>query len=336
MMDPKMIVKEAAASFGISEQQALVRLAELKLSFYQSTNLNYFGYASAKDFFDFKIAPRSIAFQIVKGGTGKTSLASAFAVRANLYGLKVLCIDLDQQGNLTNTFNINAEDYPVMIDILAEGYSYEQAITKVYPGLYLLASRIENALIDDVIKIKKLPLEIVYKEYFSELKKQYDLIVVDCPPNLGQSVAAVTLAVDTVVAPVVPENFALSGLKVTCNAIQELEQNYSTNILFKILINKYDARTILSQDALGMLRKHPVYSKHLLQNYIRTSQEFPNAIARGKTIFDQVKTSIAKTDVDNLTKELLNIGKCSAAKPKAAASNKSKSSYAMCLEDSLV
>ena len=146
------------------------------------------------------------------------------------------------------------------------------------------------------------------------LKKQYDLIVVDCPPNLGQSVAAVTLAVDTVVSPVVPENFALSGLKITCNAIKELEQNYLTKIPFKILVNKYDARTILSQDALHMLNKHPIYASHLLQTYIRTSQEFPNAIAKGKTIFDQVKPTIAKLDVDNLTRELLKIGNFEKAK----------------------
>lgn len=333
MMDPKMIVKEAALALNISEKQALARLQDLKLSFYKSTNLSYFGYTSAKDFFNLAQKPQSIAFQIVKGGTGKTSLASAFAIRANLYGLKVLCIDLDQQGNLTHTFNVNAENYPVMIDILAEGYSYEQAITKVYPGLYVLASRIENALIDDVIKLKKLPLEIVYREHFADLKKQYDLIVVDCPPNLGQSVAAVTLAVDTVVAPVVPENFALSGLKITCNAIKELEQNYATNIKFKILVNKYDARTILSQDALHMLSKHPAYSQHLLQTYIRTSQEFPNAISRGKTIFDQVKPTIAKLDVDSLTRELLEIGSFGKAKTKLATK---KSFYNFSLEESLV
>lgn len=308
MIDPKMLVKEAAYALNISEKDVLSKLEHLKLPFYKSSNLSYFGYTSATDFFNLAKIPKAIAFQIVKGGTGKTSLASAFAVRANLYGLKVLCIDLDQQGNLTHTFNVNAENYPVMIDLLAEGYSYEQAITKVNSGLYVLASRIENALIDDVIKLKKLPLEIVYKEHFADLKKQYDLIVIDCPPNLGQSVAAVTLAVDMVVAPVVPENFALSGLKITCNSIKELEHTYNINIAFKILVNKYDARTILSQDALHMLSRHSLYSTHLLQTYIRTSQEFPNAIARGKTIFDQVKPTIAKIDVDSLTRELLQIG----------------------------
>lgn len=302
-----MIVKEVATTFSISEKQIISRLEKLKLSFYKNSSLAYFDYNSAKEFFNLSIRPQAIAFQIVKGGTGKTSLASAFAIRANLYGLKVLCIDLDQQGNLTQTFGVNAENYPVMIDIIAEGYTYEQAITQVYPGLYVVASRIENALIDDVIKLKKLPLNMVYQEHFSILKKQFDLIIIDCPPNLGQSVAAVTLGVDIVLSPVVPENFALSGLKITCNAIKELEQNYGTNIPFKILINKYDARTNLSQDALYMLRKHPVYSQYLLRSYIRTSQEFPNAIAKNKTIFDQVKPTIAKLDVDNLTRELLNI-----------------------------
>lgn len=308
MMDPKMIVKEAAATLNISEKQARARLEELKLPFYKVGNVSYFSHTSAIDFFRFNSKPQAIAFQIVKGGTGKTSIASAFAVRANLYGLKVLCIDLDQQGNLTHSFGVDAENYPVMVDILAEGYTYEQGITKVSPGLYVLASRIENALIDDVIKLKKIPLDLVYRGHFAELKKQFDLIVIDCPPNLGHSVAAITLAVDQVVAPVVPENFALSGLKITCNAIKELQQNYFTNINFKVLINKYDARTILSQDALRFLNKHPIYSKHLLQTYVRTSQEFPNAVAKGKTVFDQIKPSIAKLDVDNLTKEILHLG----------------------------
>lgn len=307
-MDPKMILKEAALSLNITEKQAISRLLDLKLPFFKSNTLSYFGHTSAKDFFNLKINPQAIAFQIVKGGTGKTSLASSFAVRANLYGLKVLCIDLDQQGNLTQAFNVNANDYPAMIDILAEGYAYEQAISKIYPGLYILPSRIENALIDDVIKLKKLPLETVFKDSFSVLKKQYDLIVIDCPPNLDQSVAAITLAVDTIVAPVVPENFALSGLKITCNTIKELEQNYLKKIYFKILVNKYDARTILSQDALHMLNNHPIYSQHLLKSYVRNSQEFPNAIAKGKTIFDQVKPTIAKLDVDQFTRELLEIG----------------------------
>ena len=116
------------------------------------------------------------------------------------------------------------------------------------------------------------------------------------------------LAADLVVAPVVPENFALSGLKITANTIRELEESYCIKIPFGIVLNKYDARTILSQDALKLLVEHPLYSEYLLQSYIHTAQEFPNAIAKGQSIYDNVKTNIAQDDIDSLTREILHIG----------------------------
>ena len=306
-MNPKMTAKDAAGFLGVSTKQVHKYLMQEQLPFAKSQSSVHFGYATARKLFNLDSYPKAIAFQIVKGGTGKTSLACAFAIRANLYGLKVLCIDLDQQGNLTHTFSVDADNLPVMIDILAEGYSYQESITRVYPGLDLLSSRIENALIDDVIKLKKMPLDTVYKIPIQKLKQKYDLIVIDCPPNLGQSVAAVTLAVDLVVAPVVPENFALSGLKVTCNTVKEIESNYNTKIPIGIILNKYDARTILSQEALQTLANHKSYQGNLLKTYVHVSQEFPNAIYKGQTIYDTVKPTTAKKDIDDLTKELLGI-----------------------------
>jgi chromosome partitioning protein len=313
-MNPKMTVRDAAKFLNTSYKEIHQLLVDSDLPFSyvkskgESFGTSYFNYSTAKHVFNVDKKPVAVAFQIVKGGTGKTSIASAFAVRANLYGLRVLCIDLDQQGNLTHTFDIDAESVPVMVDILAEDYPFEDAITRVYSGMDLISSRIENALIDDVIKLKGIPLDVVYTEPFNRLKEQYDLLVIDCPPNLGQSVAAVTLAVDMVVSPVVPENFALSGLKITANTIKELEDSYKINIPFGIVLNKYDARTILSQDALNMLINHPLYKDFLLQTYVHTSQDFPNSIAKGQSIYDNVKPTLAKDDIDNLTKEILQIG----------------------------
>lgn len=299
-MNPKMTSKEAADFLGISPRQVYKRLIETELPFMRSGSTIYFGYPTARQLFRLSPRPKAVSFQIVKGGTGKTSLACAVAVRANLYGLRVLCIDLDQQGNLTNSFGVDAETLPVMIDILAEGYSYEEAITRVYPGMDILASRIENALLDDVIKLKRLKLDQVYKIPFTQLKEKYDLIVVDCPPNLGQSVAAVTLAVDQVIAPVIPESYALSGLKATRNAIRELEENYKTKIALGVTVNKHDPRALLSQEAKQMLLGYPV---------VHSTSEFPDAIARGETIYDILKPSQAKRDVDQLTRAILGIDK---------------------------
>lgn len=320
-MNPKMTSKDAADFLGISARQIFKRLLDADLPYTKTNGAISFGYPTARQLFRLETKPKAISFQIVKGGTGKTSLACAVAVRANLYGLRVLCIDLDQQGNLTNSFGVDAETLPVMVDILAEGYPYEEAITRVYPGMDILASRIENALLDDVIKLKGLSLDQVYRGPIAQLKQKYDLIVIDCPPNLGQSVAAVTLAVDTVVAPVVPENYALSGLRATKNAIQELQENYHTKIALGITVNKYDSRAVLSQEALEILTGHSDYKNDLLNAYVHAAAEFPNAVARGESIFDTVKPNQAKRDIDKLTRELLGIDKHAVVRAQAMEHN---------------
>ncbi len=306
-MDPKMIAKEAADFLGISARQVFKRLIATDLPYERSGSSVHFGYPTSRQLFRLSVQPKIISFQIVKGGTGKTSLACAVAVRANLYGLRVLCIDLDQQGNLTNSFGVDPEALPVMIDILAEGYFYEDAITRVYPGMDVLASRIENALLDDVIKLKQFKLDQIYRLPFNKLKEKYDLIVIDCPPNLGQSVAAVTLAVDQVIAPVVAENYAMAGLQTTIKAIQELEENYRMKIPYSITVNKYDQRALLSPEAKQLIAGNFAYKQHILKTLVHASPEFPNAIARSESIFDPLRPSQAKRDIDQLTREILGI-----------------------------
>jgi chromosome partitioning protein len=322
-MNPKITAKDAADFLGISARKLHKRLIDSDLQYQRTSGVIHFGYPIARQIFRLELAPKAISFQIVKGGTGKTSLACAVAIRANLYGLRVLCIDLDQQGNLTNTFGVNAESLPVMVDILAQNYSYEQAITNVYPGLHVLGSRMENALLDDVIRLKRLNLDQVFRAPLAKLKEKYDLIIIDCPPNLGQSVAAVTLAVDQVVAPVVPENFALAGLKATRNAINELQASYNLKIPFSITVNKYDPFAVLSKDALELLSGDSAYKENLLAAYIHATAEFPNSLAGGESIFDTVKTTQAKRDIDNLTRELLGISKHGAVSTEATEYNAS-------------
>ena len=294
-MNPKMTLKDAADFLGLPSRKVFKRLLDDELPYTRNAGAVCFGYPTARQLFRLSLKPKAVSFQIVKGGTGKTSLAYAVAVRANLYGLKVLCIDLDQQGNLTSSFGVDAESVPVMVDILAENYTFAEAITRVYPGMDLLASRMENSLLDDVIKLKYTELDKVYRKPLQELKQQYDLIVIDCPPSLGQSVAAMTLAVDQVIAPVVAESYALSGLKATQNAIQELEENYNTKIALDITINKYVPQTkqILSD----------------VKSRVHMSTAFANAVMRGESLFDTVKSNQAKRDVDQLTREILGIEK---------------------------
>lgn len=306
-MKAKFTAVDAAQFLGVTVQSIHKQLKSKNLDFKKTQNRVYFGHITSKELLKLKFHPQTIAFQIVKGGTGKTSLVHSTAVRANLYGAKVLCIDLDQQGNLTQSFQVNAEELPVLVDVLQEQASIEETVVNISEGLDLIPSRIENAIVDNILIMKQYPLDKIYKNYLTKLRKNYDLIIIDCPPALGQSVAAVALAADLVIAPVTPEEFSLSGLKISFQEIANLEKNFEKKIPFKLLLNKFDSRTSLSHEILSTLIKHQIYGDRLFKTYVRVSQEFPNSISKGDTVFDHLKSSTAKEDIDLLTKEILNI-----------------------------
>ena len=307
VIDAKMTAAEAANFLKSTVQHIHKQLKQKHLSSFKNQNRVYFGYETAKELFGIKFQPRTIAMQIVKGGTGKTSLTHAFALRANLYGAKVLCVDLDQQGNLSQAFNVHPKETPVMIDVLNENMPIEDSIVNISPGLDIIPSRIENAVLDNHLMLNKHPLDRVYAQPISKLHDKYDLILIDCPPALGQSVAAATLASDTVIAPVTPEQFSLSGLRVSYEEIKSIGARFDKAISLKIVLNKFDTRTALSTEVLTTILNHEVFKNLLCQTFIRSCQEFPNTIYSGSNIFTTLKNTSAKEDIDLFVREILNI-----------------------------
>lgn len=332
-MNPKMTATDAARFFGISLQSVHKKLRSKNLQSSKTQNRVYFGHETSRVIFPRPKKCLTVAFQIVKGGTGKTSIAHSVAVRASLYGLRVLMIDLDQQGNLSQACGLDPETLPCMVDILNQEATLEESLVTILPGLDLLPSRIENAILDSVIMLNRLPLDRVYKDRIKKIKGNYDLIIIDCPPAIGQSVAAATLAADLVVAPVAPEKFCLSGLEITAREVKNLEQTYKKKIPLRIVLNKYDTRIRLSNDVLTSLLKHPIYGEIMFRSYLRISQEFPNSIAKNQSVFDTVKDTVPKEDADLLTREIA--GLVASAVHKKADSHLSKSGKSRTINSSV-
>ena len=314
-MDPKMLVTEAAEVLNLTPQALHNQIKRKGLAFKKSKNRIYFAHNTARALLNLAFVPQIITFQIVKGGTGKTSICLAVGVRACLYGAKTLLIDLDQQGNLTKACGVSTQDKPIMIEIINQGLKIEEGIINVCEGLDVLPSRIENALLDPSIMLKRFPLEHLYKDMISPLKQAYDLILIDCPPALGSSVTAATLASDKIIAPVTPSEFSLAGLEITSNEIENIEKQFKTSVVLCPLLNEYDARTTLSADTMRLLLGSPKYGEKLIRSVIRKSQEFENVLTKKMTIFDSLGNNSAKEDVDLLTRELLKIGDFSRTQP---------------------
>lgn len=304
-----MTASDAASVLGESQNWVLGALNKRALAYKRANQDVYFGHETAKRLFPFaqRFTPRVIVCHIVKGGTGKTSLVYELAIRASLYGAKVLCVDMDQQGNLTHAFNQNADALPVMIDVLVDYYPLMETIVPVLPGIDLIPSRFENAMLDEALRSKYLPLDKVYRHPLQALKNRYDVVIIDCPPSLGQSVAACVLAADYLVAPVTAERFALLGLDIAYQSLQELQENFALSIPFGIVLNKFEPRTKTAQKGVQSLFENPTYHDKWLQPCIRFSQEFPKNMLQQGSIFDTVKPTIAKADIDGLTRALLSI-----------------------------
>ncbi len=306
-MEPKMLTGDAAELLKMTNQAILKKIKTKNLPHNKTGKNVFFTYTAAKEIFNFKLNSKVVAFQIVKGGVGKTAISHALAARASLYGAKVLCIDLDQQANLTRHFGINSANLPVMIDVIKGNAKIENSLVEITDGIHLFPSRIDNAILDDHIMIESLRLDKVYKEHIDNLRDYYDLILIDCPPALGRSVAAAALASDCIIAPVTPDAQCLTGLDLLYDGLKSIKKKYSRLVPLKILMNKFDGRTLLSREILSKILEHNIYRDCLLNTYIRQNQDFANNCAASVSIFDSIKPSTAKEDIDFLTQEILDI-----------------------------
>lgn len=248
----------------------------------------------------------TIAFSVVKGGVGKTSLSHSFAVRASQYGAKVLVADLDQQANMTQAFGIEEDNLPSFYEIVNERLEPEKVILPISPHLDLIPSTMNMSFLDRHIQVHQENLQTVFKNPLSTVAKKYDYIILDCPPAISSVTSAAALTSSRIVLPVIPMKFSLHGLKTSFTELAHLEDKFGYKKLQKnIVFNRYDARKSSSSEYLSRLAGSKYYKKHLMNCFIRECSEMENNINRRRSVFDFKKRNNAREDMDLFTKELM-------------------------------
>lgn len=309
-MQPKILASEAADILGVTVQAVHKQLKTKKLQHSKLQNRVYFEHDTAIQLFSaFKEPCKIIVFVLVKGGVGKSTLCREFAIRSTLMGKKVLILELDHQGNLTKSFGINANDYPILIDLLEDSsIPVEDAIVPVIPGLDIIPSRYDNSVLDNFIMLKALPLQKVIRNKIEPLKSKYDLILIDCPPSLGQGVASAVLCADEVVLPTTPCDFSDSGIDTTVKQVNKMMENYEEKqIPMKIILNQYDTRERDSGETFANLLKSEEYGSMVFNFYVRKCKEIETYRKRKSTVFESTSSTAGREDIDTLTRELLGM-----------------------------
>lgn len=258
----------------------------------------------------YKYKNEVISFQVVKGGTGKTSISHSFAIRANQYGARVLCIDIDQQGNLTQAFGLDSSDFDTILDVIKDEskLSLNDVILPITPTLHLIPSNMNNSVLDRYLQVEQEPLEYIFTDLLKKLRTQYDYIVFDCPPAISCANTAATLASDRIIVPITPDKFSMEGLKITIEELARLNAKYKkAPPLINILFNRYDARKSSSSEYLKQLMSHEVYKDLMFNTFVRDNAEISNFIRHKESIFDSTKNSYAREDLDLFCREIMGL-----------------------------
>lgn len=252
--------------------------------------------------------PKIIAIANQKGGVGKTTTAINLGGALAAMGHRVLCIDLDPQGNLTVGLGIDLNSVErgmaqVMIDpdvpLASVVHETKTKDLDVAPTTIELSTA-EVELMTAIGREMALRDKLV-----PDLLERYSHIVIDCPPTLGLLTLNALVAADGVIIPVQTQYYALKGVAALLKIIKTVQTRLNPRLtVLGLLPTFYDSRTILGRDMLDSLRD--LGDHQIFRTVIRQSVKIGEAPTAGVpiTVYD-ARSDAAKSFMD-LAKEVAN------------------------------
>lgn len=168
---------------------------------------------------------KTISFCNQKGGVGKTTSAAEIAGLLAVRGNRVLAVDMDPQGNLSDVFGANLEGRDSVYELLRGDASFQDVLLTC-GNVDLLPAEITLAMLEPELAGVALGREQRLREYLSKHSNEYDFCIIDCPPSLGLLVTMALTASDYVVIPTTASLFASKGIAQLASTIQ-MVQTYS-------------------------------------------------------------------------------------------------------------
>jgi chromosome partitioning protein len=238
----------------------------------------------------------TIAVLSQKGGTGKTTTVRTLTDVLRRLDLKVLAVDLDPQGNLSDYLDVDPEVEPTIGDVLTGRAKPREA---VHDGIIPANLGLAEA---ELMLGGKMGRELTLKRALRDLKRDYDVILIDCPPALGLLTVNALVAADYALLSAEAQYFALQGVEQALEVIELARENLNPDLEWLgVVLNIADMRTRHSREAFDSLREH--FGEKLIETTIRASIAYAESAERAVSILDYRPDLAA--DYLSVTDELL-------------------------------
>lgn len=233
---------------------------------------------------------RVIAIANQKGGVGKTTTSVNLAAALAEMGLRVLVIDLDPQGNASTGLGIDIRSIGVTVyDVLLHDTAIEDAIEATgVKNLFVLPSNIDLAGAE-IELVSVLSRETRLKRAVDQIRPDYDIVIIDCPPSLGLLTINAFVAANEVIVPIQCEYYALEGLTQLFRNVKLVKNNLNERLnISHIVLTMYDSRTKLAEQVAADVKEH--YPKLVCRTFIPRNVRLSEAPSYGQpiTVFDPI------------------------------------------------
>lgn len=247
-----------------------------------------------------------------KGGVSKTTTTANLGVGLVRAGKKVLVIDADPQGNLSQSLGIENPDEleialpNIMEQIMTgEDVDVKKGIVHHKEGLDLMPCNIDLSAVD-VSLVHVLSREFIIKTYVDSMREFYDYILIDCMPSLGVITINSLTASDSVLIPVQAAYLPVKGLEQLIKTICRVKKHLNPEIKFEgILISMLNARTNYAKDIMELIREFYGDAIPIFESKIPFSVKAAETSAAGVSIFTLDKKHPVAQAYEKLTEEVI-------------------------------
>lgn len=231
-----------------------------------------------------------------KGGVGKTTSTLNIGAGLALQGYRTLLVDLDPQANLSMSLGV---DDPEVSIFHALRDQVTPPVVPVRDKLDLIPSSMDLIRVDVTLE-KRNPVIRDREELgriLQPLHKRYDVILLDCPPALGNMTLSALIMSDLMLVPIEAEYLALKGYKILADTIQEY-----MGLPIRVFLTKYDNRKTLNRTIMETIRA--ALGRDAFSTVIRSNVALAEAPVHQKSIYEYAPNSHGSEDYGNLVQEL--------------------------------